>query len=152
MSRIKFNKLHAFGGLKVCNYNIYIYCTCIYYAGWSGTHTHTWEIRRTLVQAVCYAQCTMCYVSLILILLSYRQTEFRCGSIGVGTMGAPGAGAPLYLWIVVLARLNFIHYRFIEPPFIKPSSYDPGKCTPIEIVTYINYNSSLHVCGVISSR
>ncbi len=49
--------------------------------------------------------------------------------IGVGTMGAPGAGAPLFSDSYI-ARLNFIHtdhtapaYRSIEPPFTKRSSY-----------------------------
>ena len=50
--------------------------------------------------------------------------------IGVGTMGAPGAGAPLCF---LIARLNFLHtdhvplaYRSIESPFTKPSSYAPA--------------------------
>ena len=54
--------------------------------------------------------------------------------IGVGTMGAPGAGAPLCFQIeLYIARLNFIHtdhtalaYRSLESPFAKPSSYAPG--------------------------
>ena len=44
--------------------------------------------------------------------------------IGVGTMGVPGAGAPLcFLIELYIARLNFIHtdhtalaYRSVEPP------------------------------------
>ena len=50
--------------------------------------------------------------------------------IGVGTMGAPGARAPLCFSDSYVARLNFIHtdhtalaYRSIEPPFTKLSSY-----------------------------
>jgi hypothetical protein len=50
--------------------------------------------------------------------------------IGIGTMGTPGAGAPLCLFDSCIPRLNFTHtdhtalaYRSIEPPSIRPSSY-----------------------------
>ena len=61
--------------------------------------------------------------------------RFICGInsgtyIGVGTMGAPGAGSPPMFSDSYIARLNFIHadhtalaYRSVEPPFTKPSSY-----------------------------
>ena len=50
-------------------------------------------------------------------------------NIGVGTMGAPGAGAPPPMFSdSYIARLNFLYTLIIlplpiEPPFTKPSSY-----------------------------
>ena len=78
-------------------------------------------------------------------MISYKQTNselctvrtmtpaFKPHVIGVGTMGAPGAGAPPMFSDSYIARLNFLYTLIIlplpiEPPFTKPSSY-ASACT-----------------------
>ena len=51
--------------------------------------------------------------------------HMKCVTIGVGTMGVPGAGAPLCLLIILYYGLCiYTSYKpSIEPCFIEPSSY-----------------------------
>ena len=61
--------------------------------------------------------------------------------IGVGTMGAPGAGAPYVLIFIIISDsidwslytliiLPLIAYGSIEPRFTKPSSYTYAPSPP----------------------